>query len=247
MALDISRYVSHGDNGMHFSQEQANHFAKHVAGDFNPIHDIGGKRFCVPGDLLFAALLNHYAVYSQLHVDFVALVKADVQVQLPQKLDVGLNAPNTILDSTARHLLSMQVSGESSSNKEFMASLIEQYVRFSGKTFPDILVELMRDNQVMINPARPLVIYKDMYLELDSLEGSALSLELDSANMEVDGKKGKATLKFVIKNGDQIIGRGGKNMLLSGLREYDEVAMQAIVDQYNEWRTAYRSAPEATL
>lgn len=236
--LDISSYVTLNGRGVQFKEEQANHFAKGVAGDFNPIHDIGGKRFCVPGDLLFATLLNRYGVYRQLHVDLVALVNADVLVLLPDHLAES----NEIRDENDRHLLSLNVSGDSSVEPTFVSNLVEQYVRFSGKTFPDILVELMQKNAVMINPARPLVIYKDMSLSLDKLQGENLSLSLDKATMQVDGKKGKACLRFIIKNNNEIIGRGEKNMLLSGLREYDQAAMDDIVSQYTLWKSEYEQS-----
>jgi len=239
MALDITHYVTSDDGGMRFSNTQANHFAKGVAGDFNPIHDIGAKRFCVPGDLLFAALLSRYGVYANLQVDLMSLVNADVLVELPHSLD----AHNEISDAKGRHLITLDVTGESTNDTAFVASLVERYVQFSGKTFPDILVGLMRENNVMINPARPLVIYKDMSLQLDRLKGDDLSLELDQATLDVDGKKGKACLRFVIRDGADIIGRGEKNMLLSGLREFDEAAMSEIVAQYSEWKTTY-VAPE---
>lgn len=235
MLFDISRYVTEGDAGMHFSQIQANHFAKGVAGDFNPIHDIGAKRFCVPGDLLFAALLNRYGVYDSLTVDLMSLVSADVVVELPKTL----SAQNEFCDAQGRHILSLNVSGNSTSDAAFVSSLVQQYVQFSGKTFPDILVELMRENNVMINPARPLVIYKDMSLQLDALTGDNLTLELDKATLDADGKKGKACLRFVIKNGGDIIGGGEKNMLLSGLREFDEAAMGDVVAQYTAWKSSY--------
>jgi len=241
--LDISSFATLTSQGMQFSQNQASRFAKGVAGDFNPIHDVGGKRFCVPGDLLFAALLNHYGVYQNLHVDLVSLVNADVMINLPDKL----SAENKISDDNDRQLLSLNVSGDVTNDQAFVASLVEQYVRFSGKTFPDILVDLMREHNVMINPARPLVIYKDMSLTLDSLQGESLSLTLDKATMEVDGKKGKACLRFVIKNGEQIVGRGEKNMLLSGLREFDQLAMDDIVKQYAEWKSAYQVSSTATV
>lgn len=240
--LELSKFVTPNPEGMQFSQAQASQFAKAVAGDFNPLHDVGGKRFCVPGDLLFAALLTRYGVHAHLYVDFVSLLNADVTVQLPE----SLQSKNTIRDVSDKHLLSLDVSGDSTKDPVFIANLIEQYVRFSGTTFPDILVDLMREEQVMINPARPLVIYKDMFLELDSLQGENLSLSLDKSTLDVDGKKGKATLQFVIKTGDQIIGRGGKNMVLSGLREYDEAAMHNIVDQYNEWKSAFRAAGDGS-
>ncbi len=40
---------------------------------------------------------------------------------------------------------------------------------FSGHTFPDILVKLMADNSVMINPARPMVMYQSMSIDLHTL------------------------------------------------------------------------------
>jgi len=235
--LDISSFVTLGEQGMQFSQTQASLFAKGVAGDFNPIHNIGAKRFCVPGDLLFAALLNHYGVYKHLQIDLVALVNADVVIKLPSKLA----AENEIRDSNDRHLLSLNLSGDSTNQQEFVANLVEQYVRFSGKTFPDILVDLMREHNAMINPARPLVIYKDMSLTLDTLEGDNLSLSLDTATMDVDGKKGKACLRFIIKNGNDIIGRGEKNMLLRGLQAFDQAAMDGTVNLYAQWKSSYQA------
>jgi len=234
--LDISRFVTLSEQGMQFSQKQASQFAKGVAGDFNPIHDIDAKRFCVPGDLLFAALLTHYGVYQHLQIDLVALVNAGVVVALPKEL----TAENEIRDCNDRHLLSLNLSGELTKEPEFVANLVEQYVRFSGKTFPDILVELMREHNVMIHPVRPLVVYKDMSLTLDSLQGDSLSLSLDKASMEVEGKKGKARLRFIIKNGDQVIGRGEKNMLLGGLRPFDQSAIDGIVNDYDYWKSSYQ-------
>lgn len=235
MVLDISQFVTNATNGIQFTETQANHFAKGVAGDFNPIHDIGAKRFCVPGDLLFSAILNRYGAYQSIHVDLMSLLSADVVVKLPEQLAEH----NEFHDDQGRHLLTLNVAGDSSTEQAFVANLAEQYVKFSGKTFPDILVDLMRKNNVMINPARPLVIYKDMSLTLDSLVGTDLSLELDEATLEAEGKKGKACLRFVIKNGADVIGRGEKNMLLSGLREFDETAMLDIVSQYNLWKSEY--------
>jgi len=237
--LTISDYVTKTDDGMVFSETQASHFAKGVAGDFNPIHDVGAKRFCVPGDLLFAALLDRYGLHQNLHVDLVALVNADVQVVVPQSASGTTSGTTEFMDEKGRHLLSLTTSGEHTDDASFVNSLALQYVQFSGKTFPDILVPLMREHNVMINPARPLVIYKDMTLKLDRLTGENLTLEDAGATLDVDGKKGKACLRYTIKDGTETIGSGEKNMLLSGLRPFEEPAMSDIVDQYNAWRSAY--------
>jgi len=235
MFLDVSRYVTDTDSGIRFTEVHANHFAKGVAGDFNPIHDIGAKRFCVPGDLLFAALLHRYGVYETLHVDLMSLVSADVLIELPERLVEH----NEICDVSGRHLLSLDVSGDVTTDAKFVASLVEHYARFSGKTFPDILVELMKENDVMINPSRPLIIYKSMSLQLDKLSGDNIGLELDKATLEVDGKKGKASLRFVIKDNNDIIGHGEKNMVLSGFRPFDEAAMTDILDEYSQRIASY--------
>jgi len=58
----LQKYYSGDDEKIHFSRQQASRFAKEVAGDFNPIHDQEAKRFCVPGDLLFALVLSKYGL-----------------------------------------------------------------------------------------------------------------------------------------------------------------------------------------
>lgn len=255
--LNIADYFSEKPEGVAFTEAQASRFAKAVAGDFNPIHDIGAKRFCVPGDLLFAVLLNRYGIYQQLHVDLLSLVGADKLVKLPDSLKVlpagELGKPvddesaaiNVIADADDKAILSIGVGGRHTDDSVFVTALVEQYVQFSGKTFPDILVALMRKEGVMINPSRPLVIYKDMSLQLNEFEltdssSADLTLTLADASMSVDGKKGAAKLQFDILAGGEKIGQGVKNMVLGGFREYDESAMADIVDQYNAWKREYQ-------
>jgi len=219
--LDISQYVALSEHHMQFTEQQASQFAKGVAGDFNPIHDVGARRFCVPGDLLFSVLLNQFGVYQSMHLDMHAMVDSNTQVKLPQELQ----SQNQILDNADKLILTLQVDGQSSKGQQFVSDVITQYVQFSGKTFPDILVELMRSNNCMINPARPMVIYKSMAIELDELEAPGISLE--------------ANLRFVIQSEGRVVGRGEKNMVLGGLRDYDEQEMSEIVAQYAQWKNSY--------
>ena len=235
--LDISQYVAIDEHHMQFTEQQASQFAKGVAGDFNPIHDVGARRFCVPGDLLFSVLLNQFGVYQSLHLDMHAMVDSKTQVKLPNELQ----SQNQILDTADKLILTLQVDGQNSTDAGFVSDVIQQYVQFSGKTFPDILVELMRSNNCMINPARPMVIYKSMAIELDELNAPDLSLVLDNDNtvLTVDGKKGEAKLQFLIHSNGRIVGRGEKNMVLGGLREFDEHEMSDIVAQYAQWKNNY--------
>ena len=58
--------------------EQASMFAKEVAHDFNPLHDVDAKRFCVPGDLLFSMALEKYGLSQNMHFVFAGMVGHDV-------------------------------------------------------------------------------------------------------------------------------------------------------------------------
>ncbi len=255
--MEISEFFKQDGDAVFFEETQASRFAKEVAGDFNPIHDPGSKRFCVPGDLLFSVVLNRYGVAENTKVEFAGMLGGDTRMILPQEAGNDLN----VVDDAGKPLLQVAQSGRRYQDSAFIAALCSEYVKFSGQTFPGILVPLMRDAEVMINPARPLVIYKDMTITFnpgvnalfqagDSAVAGTLAapvdnkLSLQSADHKIvaDGRKGSVRLSFTIEFDGQQIGTGEKNMLLSGLREYDEDAMMAIVDQYNAWRRDYSAA-----
>jgi hypothetical protein len=237
----IHDYYTLSGESLQFSQAQASEFAKSVAGDFNPLHDVGAKRFCVPGDLLFSVLLNRYGVFSSMQVSFEGMLSADVPINLPVSIEKTLE----LRDSEDRLYLGMSVSGEHIQNADVVAALTKEYVQFSGKTFPDILVDLMRREGVMINASRPLVIYSDMALDLTSIDITKPILKLSGSSLAVDGKKGKATLSFDLLENGAIVGHGEKNMILGGLREFDEAAVTGIVEQYRQWQNAYPAVENA--
>lgn len=244
----LSDYFLREANAVSFSEEQASSFAKGVAGDFNPLHDPDNKRFCVPGDLLFSVLLNHYGVASTTGVQFSGMLDGNTRMLLPEEA----SEHTVIVDDKDKALLSLFLQGPRIHQAASVNNLCEEYVKFSGQTFPDILVPLMRDASVMINPARPMVIYKDMSIEIEddkldalSMEGAGVKLALADTDISVNGRKGAVRLQFSIEVNSNTIGMGVKNMVLSGLREYDEAAMQNIVSQYTQWRADYRNGSHA--
>ena len=93
----------------------------------------------------------------------------------------------------------------------------------------------------MINPARPLIIYKDMVIEIHSFLEGSLDLEFSGASMRVDGKKGSVKLEFNLFVDGQAIGHGTKDMVVSGLRPFEQSAIDSIVDEYNAVKLAYVS------
>jgi hypothetical protein len=114
-------------------------------------------------------------------------------------------------------------------------------VAFSGRNFPHILVPLMAEHGVMLNPERPLVIYESMSFDLTTLDFAHPTLELAETRLSVKGKRGTAQLHFVIKADGETVGRGFKQLILSGLRDYEPVQMQQAVDEYQTRKAAYLS------
>lgn len=232
--MQLQDYFSHDGNKVRFSRQQASDFAKNIAGDFNPIHNPDAKRFCVPGDLLFAVALHRYGLSQKMRFVFSGMV-TDEAVIFPEAASGNV----TISDDNGRQYLTIERSGENSHNPTLINELTRNYVAFSGQTFPHILVPLMEKNGVMINPERPLVIYESMVIDMERLDASAPTLELANSHLDVDGKRGNATLEFNLIADGQIIGRGAKSMVLSGLREFDAAQVNALVDEYATWKSNY--------
>lgn len=231
------------NNQIIISANQGCSFAKQVAGDFNPIHDADSKRFCVPGDLLFAIALNDYGLHSSMTFSFLEMLSADVPIIYSNHTQADSDSiktqqqvNNTVNGKT---LLTIDTAGEKTNNPDTIAKLARSYVQFSGQNFPHILVPLMQEQGVMINPARPLIIYKDMSFELDDVQAEDISLRLDSSTLEVQGKRGNGVFSFSLISNDKVIGKGQKNLILSGLREYDQTAMTELTDNFLQNRDKY--------
>lgn len=234
--MNIDQYFNQGESSsFSFTREQASSFAKDIAGDFNPLHDVETKKFCVPGDLLFSIALAKLGVSKKMQFTFSGMVSDGIE------LDFSSNeaADIKVIDGNEKEYLSINRDGEKSDNPELASLLAQRYVEFSGHTFPHVLVPLMEKENAMINPARPLVIYENMSIDLDRLDIANPTLEVTNTELQVNGKRGRAILQFVFKDGDEVVGRGEKLMALSGLREFDAAVINAVVEDYNERKKAY--------
>lgn len=233
--MNIHQYACFENNHLRVSREQASEFAKGVAGDFNPIHDAEAKKFCVPGDLLFTAVLHRYGVSKHMRFEFEGMVNDGTRLILPD------SAPEqfSLRDEAGKNYMNVIMTGEHSGPETWVSDLAENYVQFSGRAFPHILVDLMKTSNVMINPMRPLVIYRNMSIDLEHFPSEGISLGLTDARLDIDGKKGLVSLAFSISSGDHEVGHGTKNMVLSGLREYDQTQMDLVISNYNESKARY--------
>ncbi len=228
-------YTSTAVDRFSFTRENGSHFAKDVAGDFNPLHDQDAKKFCIPGDLLFALALSKLGVSKKMRFNFTGMVTEGISLKFSLKDQHNV----TLLDDNLKEYLSIEHAEEVSYNEAFANALAKSYVAFSGHTFPHVLVPLMADKQVMINPARPLVIYQKMSIDLDCLDFTNPVLEVTDTTLEIAGKRGSVCLKFCFKAGNKIVGHGEKVMVLSGLREFDSEVINALVVDYDKRKQAY--------
>ncbi|MCU7837059.1 MAG: DUF3581 domain-containing protein [gamma proteobacterium symbiont of Taylorina sp.] len=240
--MNISNYFNHDSHQISFTRRQASDFAKAVAGDFNPIHDEDAKRFCVPGDLLFAVFLSQYGISQTMKVEFTGMVVDSVNLLFPESISESF----TIKGDNDKNYMDVTLSGDQISEAGFIAALTEKYVQFSGQTFPQILVPLMQQENAMINPSRPLVIYKNMEIYLDNvsadhMSGENIELKLKNSLLQRNGKKGEVRLEFTILCDGNGIGHGAKNLLLSGLRDYDQGQLDEVINSYAQRKSNYLS------
>jgi hypothetical protein len=231
----LAPYFSTSQHQFQFTRQQASHFAKRIAGDFNPIHDEDNKRFCVPGDLLFAVLLKKEGISQKMSFNFSGMVNSDTALQIEKKA----GKESAVIDENGKEYLHMSREGEINHNPELIQHLITSYVQFSGMNFPYILVPLMQKEQVMINCERPLVIYESMDIDLEHLELSRPEVELAETTFDVEGKRGAVELNFQFKNEGQFVGKGVKRMVVSGLRPYEQSAIDALIQKLNDHKTRF--------
>jgi hypothetical protein len=223
------------DGYVSISAEQASMFAKEVAHDFNPLHDVDAKRFCVPGDLLFSLALEKYGLSQNMHFVFSGMVGQGVLLNFPdidaERIDVN--------DDQGKTYLQIERSGEPSRDSALIESFTRDYVAFSGQNFPYVLVPLLAEENVMFNLNRPLVIYESMTLSFDHLDFRQASVAMMEPKMEVNGKRASAFLHFQIKAGEHVVGAGFKKLAISVLSGYESEPMQAFVDDYLARKNGY--------
>ncbi len=251
--MNLDTYRTIAANRLSFTREQSSFFAKEMAGDFNPLHDVTAKRFCVPGDLLFVCLVERFGLSRKTHIEFNSMVDESAMFELPESF-----VDQFILSSSQdTECLTLSHKGEVAAYNDRIAAMVTRYVKFSGLTFPDVLVPLMQQHDVMIHPSRPLVIYRSMTIELneagisfvgpsnsqDDIEVTvdAIELKLIDSSLDVSGKKAEARLQFEFSANNIAIGSGCKQMLLGGLRPYEQATIDDIVLRYNSWRDNYHA------
>jgi hypothetical protein len=231
----LDSFYNQNETDLTISAEQGSRFAKAVSNDFNPIHDADSKRFCVPGDLLFAIALQRYGLSQEMHFTFSGMVSADTGLVFPE-------APGDqfeIVDGRDKCFLQVERSSGVVFEQGMIEQLVRSYVLFSGQNFPYILVPLMAEQNVMINPARPLAIYQSMSLHLDRIDLAQPSVELVDTQMVVEGKRGDVELQFRLMDGADVVGCGVKKIILSGLREYQQAAVDKMIADYKSWQANF--------
>lgn len=233
----IEKYCSIDNEKISFTRQQGSDFAKQVADDFNPLHNITAKRFCVPGDLLFSIIIAKSGLHKEMSFNFSGMVNDGIELTFPNEIINNFD----IVDNKDKTYLSVEASGDKTHCASLINALTKAYVDFSGHTFPDILVKLMTESNVMINPARPMIMYQCMKISLDRLDITSLTLKLSKTSLSIEGKRGDAWLEFDLISDGEVVGHGKKHMLLSGLRGYCSDTVKTMVTEYKNSKAAYNS------
>jgi hypothetical protein len=236
--MNLEKYYNLEGSKLSFTRQQASDFAKRIAGDFNALHDVDAKRFCVPGDLLFSVIIHHYGLSQTMGFSFSGMVGDDVTLILPE-----VNAREiSIYDENDKKYLDISSNGAHTSNQGLIGSLTRNYVEFSGHTFPHVLVPLMQESNVMLNPDRPLVIYDHMRISLDTLDIDTIDLTLSNSTLRLYGKRGDVALNYDLCCNGERVGKGQKKMVVSGLREYEQASIDEWVEKYDKHKSRYANS-----
>ncbi len=231
----LTDYFTEDTDGLRFTRQQASGFAKDIAGDFNPLHDQNAKLFCVPGDLLFAVTLAKYGLSQRMCFTFSGMVSDGTNLHYQDRNENEL----VLVDNQKKNYLEIERHGEVSHVPGLVADFTRHYVEFSGKNFLQVLVPVMSEEGVMINPDRPLVIYQQMSIDLNRLDIEQPSLELMDTIINIEGKKGDVRMLFCLKSGNKVVGKGEKRMALRGLRPFEQADMNRMVESYVGYRRAH--------
>jgi hypothetical protein len=236
----LDRFHSLEDGRVHITALQASQFAKEIAGDFNPIHDPDARRFCVPGDLLFAVVLSRFGLWKNMTFQFRALLGEGIRLEFRQPDDGTIE----VCDQGGKVYLEVTHSGEHTLDAQVIENFTRCYVAASGKNFPHTLQPLMESNGVMFNPDRPMVMYESMSLALNSLDAESPELDLHNASLEAAGKRGNVTLEYQLLSNGQSVGDVAKRLVLGGLRPYSAEAMAGVLEEF--YRLKARGADHFT-
>ncbi|MDQ7089216.1 MAG: DUF3581 family protein [Methylococcales bacterium] len=220
------------------SAEQASHFAKDIARDFNPLHDEDAKRFCVPGDLLVSLVIAKYGLSQSMRFTFSGMVGHNISLNFPETDADSFD----ITDDNGKTYMQVHRQGDVANDADLLESFIRDYVAFSGPNFPHILVPLMAEQQVMINTTRPLVIYESMSFELETMAFKTPELQAIENTLSIEGKRGDARFHFQINSeSHQKVGRGSKRILISGMRDYNQESIEQFTKNYLARKANYEA------
>lgn len=224
----LDRFYSLKDGRAHITALQASRFAKEIAGDFNPIHDPDARRFCVPGDLLFAVVLSRFGLSANMTFQFRSLLGDGVPLEFREPTEGTIE----VCDENGKVYLEVTRSGATTRDDTVIENFTRCYVAASGKNFPHTLQPLMESKGVMFNPDRPMVMYESMSLALDTLDALTPELELHNADLEANGKRGNVTLEYRLLSDGQPVGEVAKRLVLGGLRPYSQDAMAGVLEEF---------------
>lgn len=232
--MHLKEYYSEHNGSFSFSQLQASNFAKLIANDYNNIHDVNSRRFCVPGDLLFALSLTKFGLYPNMKIEFKDMVKNDTSLQFTRVDDEN----TAITGEEEQEFMTLASSGEPVTEPTLITKIIQDYVRFSGENFPTLLVPLLKEKALMLSPTRALAMYKNMSINLHTQALNNPTIAFAGSDIEVQGKRATVILKFNFIEDAQIVGTGQKEMILSGLIPYQQEVVDGVIRDYEALKTS---------
>ena len=224
----VDQYYTCHEENFYFPKHKSSAFAKQIAKDFNPLHDVKNRRFCVPGDLIFSAILSKFGANKEMTFDFKRMINGIEALNV-----VSSNESISVKNIQNEEMISIHRGGEITHDKVFINGFIRSYVEFSGKMFPEVILNAMKKSGVMPSLKRPLIIYVKMSFSLNVFSSNRPQVMLRETVFEKLGRKGVMSLYFDVWVNGEIIGFGEKKIFIGSVCPCDPSALQVYINSYN--------------
>lgn len=228
-AMDCIQPDQIGNDVFRFIPTACSAYARNVAKDFNPIHSHLAKKYCVPGDLIFALITEMHGAHNYMRVDFLNRVGAECKLFFDTKR-IAL----ALLDVDKKLYAELATAGDKSVCPKRLKTVSNVVVSCTSGYFPYKLIDNLREENVMLSIRRSMVMLKSIEVELRNIHSaSSLVAKYQSSGLELSGKRGEVKVYFQLFDDDGIsVGFVTKTVLIIGIEKFNDKASKQYLDDY---------------
>lgn len=217
------------DSLFKFNAVACDAYARNVVKDFNPIHNHLAKNYCVPGDLIFALMVERGGVHGSMRMDFLNRVGKDSEY-----IFVSGKAGMALLDRGNKVQAQLIGSGDASVCVKCISAVSDAVLSCTSSYFPYKMMRSLRAENLMLSGCRSLVILKSIEVNVSDLHfASDLTAVFCSSSLRHSGRRGTIDAHFQLVGGNgQVLGQVIKTALIIGIERFNGKRSAQYLENY---------------